>query len=318
MDITKFSGTGRTLTRHAEIRRRIVQNWQLYALLLLPVLYVAIFQYGPMYGLQIAFKRYNTALGITRSPWIGMANFIRFFHSYDFWMLIRNTIGVSLYGLVAGFPFPILLALSLNYLMNTRYKKVVQMVTYAPHFISTVVICGLIVQLLDVNYGMVNNAAVLLGGHRINFMGVPAYFKSIYVWSGVWQSTGWGSIIYLAALAGVDPQLHEAAIMDGASKFKRVLHVDLPCIAPTIIILLIMNIGQAMNVGFQKILLLQNSLNRETSEVIDTYVYNVGIASGLPNFSYVTAIGMFKSVINLVLIVGANRLARKLSDTSLW
>lgn len=293
-------------------------NWELYLLILIPVIYVIVFHYLPMYGLQIAFKNFNLAKGMFASKWVGLAHFERFFHSYQFVLLLKNTLVLSVYNLAVGFPFPILLAISLNYLRNERFKKVVQMTTYAPHFISVVVIAGLITQMLSVRIGFINNLIELLGGQRVDFLGNPAYFKSIYVGSGIWQEAGWGSIIYLAALAGIDPQLHEAALMDGASKVRRIWHIDLPGIAPTIIILLIMNIGRIMNVGFQKVLLLQNPLNMESSEVIDTYVYNIGIASGLPNFSYVTAIGMFKSIISLILIICANKIAKKISDTSLW
>lgn len=293
-------------------------SWQLYVLILIPLIYVLVFAYGPMYGVQIAFKNYSPVKGINGSPWVGITHFQRFFNSYQFVLLLKNTLGLSIYNLVVGFPFPILLALCLNYLKNQKFKKIVQMTTYAPHFISVVILVGLVTQLLSVRTGIINSAIEAMGGTRTNFVGIPAYFKSIYVWSGVWQEAGWGSIIYLAALAGVDPQLHEAAIMDGASKVRRIWHIDIPSLVPTIVILLIMNIGKIMNVGFQKVLLLQNPLNKEASEIIDTYVYNVGLASGLPNFSYVTAIGVFKSVISLILIIIANQIAKKISDTSLW
>ena len=301
-----------------KIMKQLQINWQLYLLMSVPFLYIIVFHYLPMFGLQIAFKNYSVVKGILGSKWVGLLHFNRFFHSYQFVLLLKNTIILSVYNLLAGFPFPIILALCLNYLKNEKFKKATQMVTYAPHFISVVVVAGLITQIFSVRTGFVNNLIELLGGQRVNFLGVPQYFKSIYVWSSVWQEAGWGSIIYLAALAGIDPQLHEAAMMDGASKLRRIWHIDLPGIAPTIVILLIMNIGKIMNVGFQKVLLLQNPLNMEASDIIDTYVYTTGIASGLPNFSYVTAIGLFKSIISFALIISANYTAKKLNDTSLW
>lgn len=302
----------------SKMLKKMKENWELYLLMSIPFLYIIIFHYLPMFGLQIAFKNYSVVKGIFGSKWVGLVHFNRFFHSYQFVLLLKNTIVLSLYNLLAGFPFPIILAISLNYLKNERFKKATQMVTYAPHFISVVVIAGLITQLFSVRTGFVNNLIELIGGQRVNFLGTPGYFKSIYVWSSVWQEAGWGSIIYLAALAGIDPQLHEAAMMDGASKLRRIWHIDLPGITPTIVILLIMNVGKIMNVGFQKVLLLQNPLNMEASDIIDTYVYTMGIASGLPNFSYVTAIGLFKSLISFALIIGANYAAKKLNDTSLW
>lgn len=300
------------------MRKRIIENWQLYALILLPFLYVAVFHYVPMYGLQIAFKHYIIPKGITGSDWAGFVHFDRFFNSYDFVRIIRNTFELSFYNLAVGFPAPIVLALSLHYLMRRRFKKLLQLVSYAPHFISVVVLVGIVVQLLSVRTGILNHALAFFTGEQINVLGEPAYFKSIYVWSGVWQQMGWGSIIYLAALSSIDPQLHEAAVMDGASKVRRIWHIDLPGILPTVVVILILDIGRIMNIGFQKVLLLQNQLNLESSEIIDTYVYKVGILSGIPNYSYAAAIGLFKSVIGLVLIVAANRIARKVNDTSLW
>ncbi|MFD0678266.1 MULTISPECIES: ABC transporter permease [unclassified Paenibacillus] len=297
--------------------KKIRENWQLYSLLLIPFVYVIVFHYVPMTGLVIAFKNYNVVQGVFNSRWVGLTHFERFFNSYDFWNVLKNTLTLSVYNLVVGFPAPIILALCINYLPSKRFKKLLQMTTYAPHFISIVVIAGIIVQLLS-REGLVNTMIVALGGERINFLGTPEYFKSIYVFSGVWQQAGWGSIIYLAALSGIDPQLHEAARMDGANKLRRIWHIDIPGILPTIVILLIMDVGRIMNIGFQKVLLLQNPLNVSTSEVIDTYVYKVGIISGMPNFSYAAAIGLFKSIIGVILIIAVNRIARKVNDTSLW
>ncbi|WP_284638260.1 ABC transporter permease [Paenibacillus silviterrae] len=297
--------------------KRIRDNWQLYLLLLVPFLYVIIFHYVPMYGLIIAFKNYSVVKGVLGSKWVGLVHFERFFHSYDFWLVLKNTLQLSLFNLLVGFPAPILLALCINYLPGRRFRNVLQMTTYAPHFISVVVIVGIIVQLLS-REGLVNDIITALGGQPVNFLGTPDYFKSIYVLSGVWQQAGWGSIIYLAALAGIDPQLHEAATIDGASKVRRIWHIDLPGILPTIVILLILDVGRIMNVGFQKVLLLQNPLTVQASEVIDTYVYKVGIISGMPNFSYAAAIGLFKSIIGFILIITVNRIAKKVNDTSLW
>lgn len=293
-------------------------NWQLYLMMLLPVVYVIIFHYLPMYGIVIAFQNYSPLKGIMDSTWVGFTHFNRFFHSYQFLKILKNTLIISFYSLIAGFPFPIILALSLNYIENKTFKKTVQMTTYAPHFISTVVMVGILTQMLSMRTGFINNVIELVGGQRIDFLGIDTLFRHIYVWSGVWQNAGWGSIVYIAALAGVDPQLHEAAIIDGANKLKRVWHIDLPSILPTIVITLIMNLGGILNVGFQKVFLLQNNINRDAAEVIDTYVYNVGINSGLPNFSYATAISLTKSVVSLILIFIVNRIARKVSETSLW
>lgn len=293
-------------------------NWQLYLLLALPCIYIIVFHYIPMLGIQIAFKNYNVVLGMAKSKWVGFVHFERFFKSYQFWLLLKNTLGLSIYNLLVNTPITIMLALCLNYLGNKYYKKTVQMITYAPHFISTVVVVGILTQALSLRTGFVNNFIDLIGGERINFMGIPQYFKSLYVWSSAWQEAGWGSIIYLAALVGVDPQLHEAAIMDGASKVKRIWHIDIPSILPTVIILLIMHVGKIMNVGFQKVLLMQNPMNLEASDIIDTYVYTIGLTSGIPNYSYATAIGLFKSIIGLILVVTVNNIAKRVNETSLW
>lgn len=287
-------------------------------MLLLPVAYLVIFSYVPMYGVQIAFKRFNAGLGITRSPWVGFEHFIKFFESYLFVRTIRNTLEISLYSLIVGFPFPIILAIALNCCRRPRYKRVVQMVTYAPHFISLVVLCGMILQFLSPKFGIINNVIKFLGGKEILFIASPEYFSSIYVWSGIWQNVGWSSIIYVAALSGIDPELHEAAIIDGASRLKRVRYIDLPGILPTIIILLILSFGSIMSVGFEKVLLLQNSQNLERSEIISTYLYKVGLASSMPNYSYSTAIGLFNSAINFILLIFINTLSKKVSQTSLW
>ncbi len=306
----------RTKTRTPLTKVRKV--WRLYALIAIPLIYIIIFKYVPMYGAQIAFKNFIVTKGIWASEWVGFKHFIRFFNSYEFWRLMSNTIVLSLYSLIAGFPFPIILALSLNYVKNQFFKKSVQMITYAPHFISVVVMVGIILELLEPRNGIVNNVIKLIGLDPINFMGVPEYFKSIYVWSGIWQSVGFGCIIYLAALSSIDTSLHEAAVVDGATKMQRMWHIDIPGIMPIAIIMLIMNTGHMLDVGFEKVLLMQNPLNLRTSEVIDTYVYKVGLTSQALNYSYPTAIGLFKSVINLILLIMVNKIAQKTKQASLW
>lgn len=299
-------------------KKDITKNYQLYLVVLCPVVYLIVFKYIPMYGIQLAFKKFIASDGIWNSPWVGFDYFAKLFKSPQFTRILFNTLGLSFYQLAAGFPMPIILALMLNSTNNKRFKKTVQMVTYMPHFISIVVLAGMILQFANPKMGIVAQFVKLLGGTPVDIMGKPAMFKSIYVWTGIWQTTGWSAIIYLAALASVPPSLHEAAMIDGASKLKRTLYIDIPGIMPTAVILLIMKAGRIMNVGFEKVFLLQNKLNLRSSEIISTYVYKVGLASLAPDFSYATAIGLFNSVINLILIVSMNQIARKLGDTSLW
>ena len=249
-----------------EYRTYLKNHWQLYLLLILPLTYVFIFYYGPIYGAQIAFREFDPSLGITGSPWIGFDNFIKFLQSYNFLLILKNTLGISVYQLVASFPFPILLALAINEVSKVRFKKLVQFVTYAPHFISTVVVVSILIQLLSPSIGIVNNVIELLGGERTNFMAKPGLFKSLYVWSHIWQSMGFGSIIYLAALTGIDLQQHDAATVDGASRIQRIWHVDIPAIMPTIVILLILQLGRVMSVGVEKVFLMQNPLNLSSSD----------------------------------------------------
>lgn len=299
-----------------EARKLIVRNWQLYVFILPAFLYFFIFHYIPMYGVQIAFKEYIPSIGIWQSEWVGFEHFTRFFNSYYFWDLIKNTLGISFYELIVGFPLPIILALALNEAKDGLYKRTVQTVTYAPHFISVVVMAGMVIAFLAPTTGIINHGLGLFGIEPIDFMSDPAWFKTVYVFSGVWQSTGWGTIIYLAALAGVDPQHHEAAIVDGASRVQRIWHINLPAIAPTIAILLIMNVGNIMAMGFEKILLLQNPLNLESSNVIATFVYQAGLIDA--QYSFAAAVGLFNAVINAILLVTVNYIARKTSETSLW
>ncbi|WP_274365844.1 ABC transporter permease [Paenibacillus thermotolerans] len=296
--------------------KSLKNHWELYLLLLPPVLYLIIFKYIPMGGVMIAFKNYNVVQGILGSPWVGFKHFETFFASPNFGLLIKNTVIISFYSLIAGFPVPILLALALNEIRTGMFKKSVQMVTYAPHFISTVVMVSIIILMLTPHVGVVERFLSFFGLPSANFMGMPQYFKSIYVWSGVWQEMGYSSIIYMAALASVDPALYEAARIDGASRFKKIIHIDLPALIPISTILLILSLGNVMGVGFEKIYLMQNPLNVSASEVISTYVYKVGLLGA--NFSFSSAVGLFNSVINLILLLVVNFIARKISENSLW
>lgn len=295
---------------------KLKRSWELYLLVFLPVLYLIVFKYIPMGGVIIAFKQYNVIDGILNSPWVGFKHFQTFFESPNFWLLIKNTLLISLYSLVAGFPVPIILALALNEIRNGLFKRSVQMVTYAPHFISTVIMVSIVILMLTPHVGVVERLMGFLGLPATNFMGLPQFFKSIYVWSGVWQDMGYASIIYIAALSGVDPSLYEAARMDGASRLRKIMHIDIPAIIPISIILLILNMGGLLSVGFEKIFLMQNPLNVSASEVISTYVYKVGLLGA--NFSFATAVGLFNSVVNLMLLILVNQIARKTSETSLW
>ncbi|WNQ09458.1 ABC transporter permease subunit [Paenibacillus aurantius] len=301
------------------LRKRLLpyaRNWQLYLLLVPVIAYYVVFEYVPMYGVQIAFKNFLASKGIWGSPWVGFKHFERFFESYFFWRLLLNTLGISLYQLAVGFPVPILLALMINEVRKPLFRRFVQTVTYAPHFLSTVVLVGLLFIFLNPNTGLVNNFLKLIGLEPVAFMTEPGWFKSIYVLSGVWQQMGWSSIIYLAALSGIDPQLHEAARVDGATRLQRIRHVNLPGIMPTIIILLILQIGSLMGVGFEKVFLMQNSLNMDSSDVISTYVYRSGILGA--QYSFSAAVGLFNSVVNFVLLLLVNLIARRMNQTSLW
>jgi multiple sugar transport system permease protein/putative aldouronate transport system permease protein len=298
--------------------RKIGKGWQLYLMMLAPMIYLIIFKYIPMVGTQIAFRDYIITKGIWGSEWVGLENFERFFGSVEFWRVLKNTLGLSLYQLIAGFPFPIILAISFNYVRNQAYKKWVQMITYAPHFISVVVIVGIIVQFLDPRNGFINEAIMLFGFEPVNFLANPSLFQSIVVWSGLWQNLGFNCIIYIAALSAIDPMLHEAAVVEGATKLRRAWHIDLPGIMPLAIILLILNTGHILDTGFERVLLMQNPLNIRSSEVIDTFVYKVGLASPAVDFSYATTIGLFKSAVGLIMLVFVNQIARKLKQESLW
>ena len=293
------------------------RNWILYLFLVPAVVYIAVFMYAPMYGLVIAFKDFSASKGIMGSPWVGTKWFSTFFNAPRFWQILKNTLALSVYSLVVGFPLPVILALIINGIGNTRAKKFTQTVTYMPYFISTVVLVGMMSVLFSPRSGIVNTLLSYLGGSGDTFfMGESKFFRHMYVWSGVWQSTGWNSIIYIAALTGVSQELHEAAKIDGANKLQRILNVDLPAIMPTMVILLIMNCGSILSVGYEKVYLLQNDLNTPVSEVISTYIYKMGLQQ--QRFSYSTAIGLFNNVVNFIILITVNRVSKKINGMGLF
>lgn len=295
--------------------KNAASSWQLYVLVLPAVVAVAVFNYFPMYGIQIAFKDFRPSLGIWGSNWVGLKHFIRFITFPDFQRVLRNTVGISLYS-IATFPCAVILALLINEIGNQKFKKTVQMISYAPHFISVVVLCSMVRIFLARETGLINNLVSMLGAERVDFLAVPRYFSTIYVWSGVWQGVGWGTIIYLASLAGVSPELVEAARIDGCNRLQIIQHINIPHILPTIIILLILRTGSVLSVGFEKIFLLQNPLNLESSRVISTYVYEMGIMGG--QFSYSSAIGLFNNIVNIIFIMTVNTIAKRVSSIGLW
>ena len=290
--------------------RRILENWQLYLMLVIPVVITIIYKYIPMYGIQIAFRDYKAARGFFGSKWVGFEWFEQFFNAPTFGRMITNTIKLSVFSLLWSFPIPIILALAINQLRFKRYKRVVQTVLYAPHFISIMVVCGMIRIFLSPYGGLVN----LLTGNQIDYMTLPGAFRTIYIASGIWQDAGWGTIIYLATLSAVDPGLYEAAKIDGASMFQRIRVIDIPELIPMVILQLIMAVSGIMSVGFEKVFLLQTQLNKATSDVIAVYVYEQGIVKHA--YSYSTAIGLFNTVINIILLVIVNKIAKKAADVS--
>ncbi|HEY9355367.1 MAG TPA: ABC transporter permease subunit [Arthrobacter sp.] len=296
--------------------KRISRAWQLYVLLAPAIVYILVFKYWPMYGVQIAFKNYNPVDGFTDSPWVGLTHFIRFMNSYQFGQVVGNTLWIAVLGLLVAFPIPIILALLVNQLQSERFKKFTQTVLYSPAFISTVVVVGIMFVVLSPRSGLVNNAIQLGGGEPIFFMGSAEWFRPIYVISDVWQNAGFSMIVYLAALAAIDPALHDAAKVDGASKLQRIRHIDLPGIMPVVTILFILAIGNLLNVGFEKALLMQTPLNLSTSEIIQTYVYHAGLQQA--QFSYSAAIGLFNSLLNLTLLLVFNTIARRANQATLW
>lgn len=303
-------------TRYSKMLAADFRKFKVVYLMAIPIfLYYLIFHYGPMYGASIAFKDFSPAKGIIRSPWVGLKYFREFFSSYYFFSTLKNTLLISVYELFWGFPAPIILALMLNEIKNTKFKRTVQTVTYMPHFISLVVICGLIIDFTATD-GLINNIISFFGGKPSNLLINPRLFRTIYVSSGIWQSAGWNSIIYLAALSGIDQELYDAATVDGAGKWRQTLHVTIPGISSTIIILLILRMGRMLSVGFEKIILLYNPLVYETADVISSFVYRKGLLDA--NYSYASAVGLFNSVINFILLVISNNISKRLSETHLW
>lgn len=309
-------GGGGALGSRCTYMDDIKRRWQLYLLLLLPVAYIVIFCYIPMGGIVIAFKDFSFRKGIWDSEWVGLKYFSQFFNSPDFSKLLGNTLILSLYSLIAGFPAPIILALALHIIGGKHFKKFMQTLTYAPYFISTVVMVGIIMQVLHLNIGIVNNALDMLGLERVDFMGKASYFRHIYVWSGIWQGMGYSAIIYIAALGNIDQSLVEASLIDGANRLQRIKIVELPVLKPIITIQLIMAMGGILGVGFEKVFLMQNSLNLPVSEIISTYVYKRGLQGA--EYSFATAVGLFNSAVNFVLLFLANKFSQKFGETSLW
>ena len=309
-------GSGRS-SFGRKLRMDLARHWPLYLMVLPAVIVIAVFAYGPMYGVVIAFKNFKPAYGIAGSPWVGMRNFERFFSSYQFRNTLTNTLSISIYSMLAGFPAPIILALMMDQIRNKSSQRFIQTVTYMPHFISVIVVSGMILTFLNVSTGLYGNLARLLGvNDPKDILGDKNLFSTIYVLSDIWQHSGWDSIIYMAALSAVDPSLHEAARVDGASEWDRIVHIQIPSIVPTMVILLILRAGSLMNVGFDKVYLLQNGLNLDRSEVLSTYVYKVGMIN--QQYSFSAAANLFNTVVNFVMIMLVNQIARRLGETSLW
>lgn len=306
-----------TQTKAARLKKHFRKFGAFYLMLVIPMTILILFKYVPMYGAQIAFREFRITRGIEKSPWVGFKYFSKFFSYYNFLAIIRNTLVINLYSLLT-FPLAPMFALCLNHMPCRRYTKLVQNVSYLPHFISTVVLCSMVIQFTNARTGLINQFLGLFGVPAVNYMAKKEYFYGIYVWSGVWQSLGYSSILYIAALSSVSPELHEAAIIDGAGIMKRIWHIDIPGILPTICIMLIMQCGRLLSMGYEKILLLQNPLNTVVSEVISSYSYNVSINAGTPQYSYAAAIDLFTAVINLVMLCLVNGLVKKMNQTSLW
>lgn len=302
-------------TAKSSLFYELCKNKCLYIMALPGLLYFLIFCYFPIYGAVIAFKDYAPALGILKSPWVGLENFVKFFNGVNFKSVLTNTITLSLYGIVVGFPLPIIFALMLNELRLKKFKSLVQTVTYIPHFISMVVVCGMIVN-FSMKDGLFNILLSYIGVKPENLLLKPELFKSIYVFSSVWQETGWDSIIYLAALTGIDSTFYEAADVDGAGRWRKMFYITIPAIMPTIVIVLILKLGNIMNVGFEKVILLYNSITRDSADVISSFVYRKGIIDY--NYSFATAVGLFNSVANVIVLTLANSISRKVSESSLW
>lgn len=313
--------TANTRNPQSGLRRKrpccLIRHWQLYVMIVPALVYILLFHYGPMYGITIAFKDFSVRKGILGSPWIGFENFERLFSSYWFPIILKNTLTISILSLVIGFPIPIIVALMVNEMENEKTKKLFQTVSYAPHFISTVVLCGMITLFLSPNTGIINQLLAAFGGKSVHFMAKPGMFKWIYVISGIWQETGWGTIIYVAALSGVDKELVEASRIDGANILQKIWYIHLPVLVPTIVILFILRCGSLFSVGYEKVYALQTAQNLMGSEVISTYSYKVGLATG-SDFSFSTTISIFNSVCNSLILIAANRISRMVGQSGLW
>ena len=305
-----------TPMRESLLLRRIIAHWQAYLFLVPAVLYFAIFHYGPMYGIQIAFRNFNATAGIWGSPWVGLAHFERLFLSPLFVNILQNTVLLSVLNLLIGFPIPILFAILLNQISRPRLKKAIQTISFAPFFVSIVVVVAIMFVFTYLQTGVINIIIDILGGDRIHFFGRAEWFRPLFIISEVWQRTGWDSIIYIAALVSISPELHEAAMADGASKLRRIIHIDIPSIIPTVVVMFVLRAGQLMSLGFEKAFLMQTPLNLETSEIIATYVFRMGVRQG--QFSFAASAGLFNSVVNLTLILLVNQICRKLSGKGLW
>ncbi|WSQ11061.1 ABC transporter permease subunit [Streptomyces sp. NBC_01231] len=297
-------------------RRSFSRHWTLYLLMLVPLVHLAIFKYVPMTNAVIAFKDYNIIKGVWGSDWVGLRNFQLIFRNPVFWQLVQNTFLLSFYAVIASFPVPIILALALNEIRQGIFKRTVQMVTYAPYFISTVVVVSMTIMILSPQTGLISHVTGFFGVDRTDLLADADYFRHIYVWSDIWQTAGYSAVIYLAALAGVDQSLYEAARVDGASRLQKIWHVDLPSIMPTAVIILVLAVGNIMSIGFEKAFLLQNPMNLSSSEIIATYVYKTGLLNA--DFSQATAIGLLNSVVNLVLLVFVNFAAKRLTGSGVW
>ena len=308
------------LTHHGAWQLRakqvILHNWRLYVLLLPALVWLVLFCYAPMYGISMAFVDFKANLGIMKSPWVGLKWFRTFFSTSQAVKTISNTVILSVLGIVAGFPAPIIFALLLNQITNSRYRKFIQTVTFAPHFISTVVMVSMMTLMLSPTSGVINRFLAIFTGEQSLYMTRPEYFRTVYVVSGVWQGMGFGAIVYIAALAGISPELHEAAIVDGATKLQRVLYIDIPGITPTMILMFIMSMGNVLSVGYEKAFLMQNTMNTSVSEIISTYTYKIGLLNA--RYSFSTAIGLFNSVINFIILMGTNFIMGKLTETSMF
>jgi multiple sugar transport system permease protein/putative aldouronate transport system permease protein len=315
------SGVKPAGVRRITLGRRILNARSLYLLLLAPFVYVIVFNYVPIYGVLMAFKRFQPRLGVMGSPWVGLYNFERFFSSPNFTIVLRNTLMLSIYALIAGFPFPLILALFINHSRHRNFSKLTQSVTFAPFFLSAVLLVTLVTQVLGLRTGGVNLILAALGLPEVNFMGSPGFFPHVYVWSGIWQGTGYSAIIYISSLAAVDPTMHEAAVIDGASLWQRIWHIDLPTIRPIIVIMLILSMGGILGGNFEKTYLMQTPLNIDTAEIISTYVFKVGLGIGAgsrPDYSFGTAIGLFQNVVGVILTLAVNKITTILTGEGMF